>query len=445
MVISFQHKSLVDFLTNSSRKHLNFYIDIKRGHQLFAKYLLQSLNLTESNSLLEVVHHVALSKDVDLKFLLMNQAKDLNHGQHVIGTELLFNVVTEYDSYDTVQLTMKLIRLNASNINEEKLSQSAFTALANDHKESFRACLEHGANISYIHDPIVLSATDDYAYVCKYVYFCQYSLLHLTAQKGYLKIAKALIEKQISLLYLNNSLGLNAFQLAAEHGHTSIMKLFLKYNSSLADFYSLYQSALQGEYIAVKLQLGYVNDVCKPCEVFPGFLNIDKTLLRYNITSKTSGSSYQETHQFENWYVKLGHSSMCESALNGAIRNGHVKIAKLLITKSNDTLDCPTFGGNVPLMTAVMFNQTEIFKILYEAGANILQRCHDMQNVNLTYRYLMENQYFHNITITSTRFEQSCPPYGGVEHLEAIYDNLILYVLHMRKDMIFGILETLTE
>ncbi|XP_071129619.1 protein TANC2-like [Mytilus edulis] len=77
--LSFQHKSLVDFLTNSSRKHLNFYIDIKRGHQLFAKYLLQSLNLTESNSLLEVVHHVALSKDVDLEFLLMNQANDLNH------------------------------------------------------------------------------------------------------------------------------------------------------------------------------------------------------------------------------------------------------------------------------------------------------------------------------------------------------------------------------
>lgn len=115
---------------------------------------------------------------------------------------------------------------------------------------------------------------------------------------------------------------------------------------------------------------------------------------------------------------------MCESALNGAIRNGHVKIAKLLITKSNDTLDCPTFGGNVPLMTAVMYNQTVIFKILYEAGAKLLQRCHIMQNVNLTYRYLMADQYFHNITITSTRFKQSCPPYGGVEHLDAIYDNL---------------------
>lgn len=141
-----------------------------------------------------------------------------------------------------------------------------------------------------------MSATDDYAYICTYVYFCRYSLLHLTAQKGFLKIAKALLEKQISLLYLNNSLGLNAFWLAAEHGHTSIMKLFLKYDSSLAAFYSLYQSALQGEYKAVKLQLGFVNDVCKPCEVFPGFLNIEKSLLPYNITS--SGSTYQETHQF---------------------------------------------------------------------------------------------------------------------------------------------------
>lgn len=131
--LSFQHKSLVDFLTNSSRKHFNFYIDIKRGHKLFAKYLLQSLNLTESNSLLEVVHHVALSKDVDLEFLLLNQAKELNHGHHEISSELLFNMVREYDSYDTVKLTMKLIRINVSYINEEELSQSAFIAFANDH------------------------------------------------------------------------------------------------------------------------------------------------------------------------------------------------------------------------------------------------------------------------------------------------------------------------
>ncbi|VDH96728.1 Hypothetical predicted protein [Mytilus galloprovincialis] len=428
--LSFQHKSLVDFLTNSSRKHLNFYIDNKRGHKLFAKFLLQSLNLTESNSLLEVVHHVALSKDVDFEVLLINHAKTLNHGQHVIHSELLFNVVREYDSYDTVQLTIKLIKLNSSNVNEEVLSLSAFIAIANEHEESLRACLEKGANINYVHDPLVLPATGDLTYICKYIYFCKYSLLHLTAQKGYLKIAEALLEKQISLLYLNNSLGLNAFQLAAEHGHISIMKLFLKYNSSLVDFYSLYQSALQGEYKAVKLQLGYVDDVCMPCTVYPILLNIYGSLLQYNVTSKTSRIRYQMVHYFENrWIANQDNLFRCETALNAAIRNGHIKIVKLLLKNSNKTLNCPSIDGSFPLMTAVMYNQTEIFKLLYEAGANEFRRCNNIQNFNLTYRYLIADQTFYDINITY--FKQSCPPFGGIDHLVSIYDNLaIMHLIH---------------
>ncbi|XP_063446984.1 protein TANC2-like [Mytilus trossulus] len=427
--LSFQHKSLADFLTNSSRKHLNFYIDIKRGHKLFAKFLLQSLNLTESNSLLEVVHHVALSKDVDFEVLLINQVRELNLGHNVIGTELLFNAVREYDSYDTVQLMIKLIRLNASNINEEQLSHSAFIAIANEHEESFRACLENGANISYIYEPIFRSATGDYTYICKYVYFCKYSLLHLTAQKGYLKIAESLLEKQISLLYLYNSLGLNAFQLAAEHGHTSIMELFLNYNSSLVDFYSLYLSAQHGEYRAVKLQLGYVGDVCRPCVLYPYMLNMYRSWVQYHsdVTSKTSGIKYQVTLHFESWYANLDNLFRCESALNAATRNGHVNIMKLLISKSNDTLNCPSLDGSFPLISAVANNRTELFKILYETGANKLQRCHNMQN--LTYRYLMEDQTYFNISMTYLK--QPCPHFGGVEHLVAIYDNLdIIHLTH---------------
>ncbi|CAC5393573.1 ANKRD50 [Mytilus coruscus] len=422
--LSFQHKSLVDFLTNSSRRHLSFYIDIKRGHKLFAGYLLQSLNLTESNSLLEVVHHVALAKDVDFEAMLINHASDLNHGQQVISSELLLKVVSEYDSYDTVKLTIRLARINASNVNEEELSLSAFIAIANEHEGSFRACLENGANISYIHDPLFWYASGDYSYICKYIYFCKYSLLHLSAQRGYLKIAEILMEKQISLLYLNNSLGLNAFQLAAEHGHTSIMKLFLKYNSTLADFYSLHQSTLRGEFKAVKMLLDYVDDLCQPCLEFPKVPKIYRSYLQYNLTSETSQIKYQMTHRYETWSVNLNNLFICESALNAAVRNGYLDIVKLLLAKSNVTVSCPTFDGSIPLMTAVVYNQTEIFKILYEAGSNTYQRCHSFRNADLTIMvtYPLENDTFLNVSVTD--FKQPCPPFAGVEHLIAIYDNL---------------------
>lgn len=113
----------------------------------------------------------------------------------------------------------------------------------------------------------------------------------------------------------------------------------------------------------------------------------------------------------------------CESTLNAAVRNGYLEIVKILLTKSNVTLNCPSLDGSIPLMTAVVYNQIEIFKILYKAGSNTIQRCYSLRNVNLTLMITdpLENDTVFNVSVTDVN--QSCPRYAGVEHLIAIYYN----------------------
>ncbi|CAG2189083.1 unnamed protein product [Mytilus edulis] len=77
--LSFLHKSIADFLTCKSRKHLRFFVNKENGHTLFAAYFLKSPYISESD-LVDVVHHVAMSENDEWKNVLI-------HGY----TKLMFN------------------------------------------------------------------------------------------------------------------------------------------------------------------------------------------------------------------------------------------------------------------------------------------------------------------------------------------------------------------
>ncbi|XP_052063153.1 uncharacterized protein LOC127702888 [Mytilus californianus] len=75
--MSFQHKSISDFLTDSSRKYSNFYVDLQNGHKRFAEYLLNSLNVSMTDNLMDVVHHVAMSRVSEYENILFQYVREL--------------------------------------------------------------------------------------------------------------------------------------------------------------------------------------------------------------------------------------------------------------------------------------------------------------------------------------------------------------------------------
>ncbi|CAG2252919.1 unnamed protein product [Mytilus edulis] len=257
--ISFQHKSISDFLTDSSRKHLNFYVDLQNGHKLFAKYLLNGLNLSKTDNLVEIVYHVAMSRE--------KTAKQVN-------------------CYETLKLFIELIIPNIRYSDEQRfaanhpwikdiLSEAVFIAVQYGNEKSLLALLDHESDImfTYLNASLSFDLVFNVRYrtICNYELFCGYNMLHIAAQRGYIKIVKELLRRHVKLLYQHTTMQMNAFHLAAENGHVHVLREFLKFNSSLADSHSLYLACENGHVRVVVLLLNYVKkSVCRVTSTFLG-------------------------------------------------------------------------------------------------------------------------------------------------------------------------------
>ncbi|VDI41541.1 Hypothetical predicted protein [Mytilus galloprovincialis] len=262
--LSFQHKAFKDFLINESRKHLHFYINITKGHTLFSRYYLHLRTpqiLLEEKDLVDIAYHVALTynKQIAETFLQLYNRTNLQNDK------ILYYLAREVNCYDTANLVIQLV--NQSGISSLIMSVAAFTASANGNLKTLILFLGNNFNFKSEKRDIIQHTMKgaDLVYMCKFVIFCGYNVFHIAAQRGYVEIVEYLLEYYPDIIYELNKIQLNAFQLAAENGHTRIVKLFLGINSSLADHHSLYYASQQGHTKIVSLLLKYVNDTCLPC------------------------------------------------------------------------------------------------------------------------------------------------------------------------------------
>ncbi|CAG2226100.1 unnamed protein product [Mytilus edulis] len=262
--LSFQHKSFKEFLTNKSRKLLPFYINITKGHTLFTKHLLNkptSKHLLNEKALLDIASHVALTynKQFAKTFLKLFNRTNLEHYR------LLIYMAREVNCYATANLVIQLII--QTGVSSSNMSNAAFIASSNGNFKTLISFHENKVNFKskyHLNLEHILKGAD-LVHMCKFVFFCGYNVLHIAAQRGYVKIVDYLLNKYPDILYEQNSIHLNAFQLAAENGHTKLVKRFLEIDSSLADQHSLYYASQQGHDEIVSLLLNYVDDTCLPC------------------------------------------------------------------------------------------------------------------------------------------------------------------------------------
>ncbi|CAG2254870.1 unnamed protein product [Mytilus edulis] len=213
---------------------------------------------------------------------------------------------------------------------------------------------------------------------------------------------------------------LNAFHLAVEHGHLDIVKLLINYNKSFADTHSLYKASEKGHASILNLLLDTgLKDECLPCNgVFYWIpllsnrqqqtIKVDK--IRPGLTSDQD--IYIKTFFYDDWRLIT-----CETALNTAIRNGHFEIVMMLINELANTIDCTTYDGKTPLMTAVRYNRTGVFYHLYLNGANVSQTCdHAFDFLLLTSKL--------DLSELSFLSDEQCPVGATVAHIIAMHGNV---------------------
>ncbi|CAC5384594.1 unnamed protein product [Mytilus coruscus] len=183
-------------------------------------------------------------------------------------------------------------------------------------------------------------------------------------------------------------MNLTAFELAAENGHTETAAYLLLKNNSFANLLSLHHASDNGHSKIVKLLLQYgVKDTCLLCNgciywipeahgiMQQNFINI---IVYTNLTKEERYSFYDD------WYLIT-----CDTALNAAVRNGHFKVVELLLNEKTNALKCTALDGKNPIMTAVQYNQTAIFRYLLNFQADVTAKCSDRLYINEPNMYLL--------------------------------------------------------
>ncbi|XP_052074097.1 uncharacterized protein LOC127711981 [Mytilus californianus] len=433
--LSFQHKSFKEFLTNESRKLLSFYINITKGHTLFTKHLLHkptSQKLLNEKALLDIASHVALTYNIQFAKTFLK----LFNRTHLEHYSLLIYMAREINCYDTANLVIQLII--QSGLSSSNMSNAAFIASSNGNFKTLISFDENKVNFKSKYNLVLEHSMKgaDLVYMCKFVFFCGYNVFHIAAQRGYVEIVDYLLNKYPDILYEQNSIHLNAFQLAAENGHTKLVKLFLDIDSSLADQHSLYYASQQGHDEIVSLLLNYVDETCLPCNGTLYWLPTLSFRKQNNVTIQIEALG-KNSNYFQNLDLsqlgKMLHDTehavllddwrliTCESALNAAVRNGHLRIVKSLLEEEVNTLHCEMFDGSTPLMTAAMYDQTEVFRYLHDSGGNFAFRC----KRKFLYEDKIEKPEMDLLK------ERTCPESGSISHLLAIHNSygIIKYLL----------------
>lgn len=153
--------------------------------------------------------------------------------------------------------------------------------------------------------------------------------------------------------------------LACEQGHEEIVKLLVKYQAkvNVRDHHgnTPFNLAATGNHIAIAMALGFseeildsAHEMALACE--SGDMTTLSVLLQY-VTSVDINAALNEHGQ---------------TALMIAVENGHLSVARQLISQGADVNEADRWGST-PLHFAAgnMYDQTAFIKLLVEAGGNI--------------------------------------------------------------------------
>lgn len=226
--ISLTHKSLVEYLTNESRKTDKFYVSKKDGCGLIGKYWLNILKQQKSFtniSVVDLASYIACSSNEDIRKTFLRYGKI--HAKEFSDTYILHQAAAKLNSDAAMSLILDLFSLRSVDEIDEGNITASYVATAFGNNLSLKALLDRNANVNFTRlGPTFINETVDMLHFCKTFAYWEYSLLNIAAQNGHYETVLTLLRHNVNISH-QTSFGSNSFLLAVNNGHTRIVREFL--------------------------------------------------------------------------------------------------------------------------------------------------------------------------------------------------------------------------
>ena len=367
--INLFHLSFIEWLTSGENVGNPYYVSRSRGHRRLAEYYLSVIETTQNSSMdiyrfaqhvsfdEDGAHHLEEFRKINASYI--NATIDNNNRTllHLAATKsekkvllLLSRAFEDIDCEDSYGFT------------------PAFVAAMNGLVENVKFLVSKGANIEhrtkpppplgYIWgDPIERSRTA----------FWNSTMMHAAASGGHSDVVLLLLKRNASFVNVNG-VNLTAIQLAAQNGHLNVVKLLYERGAHLGQL-SLQYAAFGGhvDVLAFLLKVGVV-DNCMRCD---GSFYWLTNRTQYQETSRNAEGCVFSDDRFK---------TLCQSALHLAVAKNHTTVAKLLLSREDETVHCTDFTGRTPLHEAARQNHVEMAELLIKSGARVSQKCRYFQN-----------------------------------------------------------------
>ena len=361
-VLMFTHMSIRNWLL--SEDNTKFSISIENGASMLSEYLLHELQIkgSEFNFTQLVLQVIRTSnKAIEERYISITQ----NYTKEIVETNTLHEIVNSVDSPEAIDLVIRHYQ-NIDQRNKKNLTATSIAA-SKGHLKSLQRLINLGADLNitigtktetgyleYNYYQFAESSIDNY----KVNHFPGYKLLHFASQFGQISVVEFILSKQTAQMRMKTYLGNLPFHLACEFGKKELVEYFIV-KQNMTDYHACLYYAAKKQHKTVVQFIINLNNLSFRC-ISERDANEAFSAIRYSRKVGNLMMTNDHLVRLQDVWWKLRQ----DSPLHVSVRNGNLRIFKLISSAIPLALDCVDAGGLTPFLTSISYQETNIFKLL---------------------------------------------------------------------------------
>ncbi|XP_060566988.1 uncharacterized protein LOC132725818 [Ruditapes philippinarum] len=427
--VGISHQALYFWLID--KRNENYQISLKNGHTLISKYLFSKIADNYTKNIVDLAIHVANSADISLRKMFLSSTFLISN--EVQKEPILHKLIWKTPCVEALELlTNHFPDVNA--FNEGNVTPS-FVAAAKGHTDQINLLHNKGANLNFIvKGQMLINSYEVFnkLEMIKLYYYSGYSLLHIASQHGHHSTVKYILAFNHSLVYVRNTLGLNAGHVACENGHLNVVKEMTSLHTKTFFYECMYYASKRNhKHIAAWLvSNGFTFDCISDQMSIEAFQNVTKFdhfhLIEHGFATFPNDSlNLHLIVPLDVWWIIFKHNPLIT-----AIKTGSMDVAIYLLNTFYKARKCYDAFGYTAALTSVRFNRTELYPLLNKEIAS--DKCGKIPN----HLKLKTEEPMH--ALIDTFLSDKCPENGSVSHVVALYapdDQIYSHVIRNRLDV----------